>query len=223
MPTPLRPRILAPSLMCADFRNLAEEVRRLDAAGADRFHLDVMDGVFVPNYALGLQDLGAVRAVTDKPIDCHLMVSNPMCAVDVFARAGATIMHAHVEATPQIGRVLQRMIEHGISPGIAINPGTPITAVEPLLGAVENVLVMTVNPGFASQDYLEWVDEKIVRLIELRADRPIMISVDGAISPQRIENLSRQGVDGFVLGTSALFGGGSDYSAKLQALREGSL
>ena len=221
MPAPLRPRVLAPSLMCADFQNLAQEVRRLDAAGADRFHVDVMDGVFVPNYGMGLQDLESVRMVTDKPIDCHLMVANPMLAVDVFAQAGATIMHAHVESTPQIGRVLQRMIEHGVSPGIAINPGTPISAVEPLLGAVESVLVMTVNPGFASQDYLEWVNDKIARLIELRADRAITISVDGAISSLRVEQLSRLGVDGFVLGTSALFSDGSDYSQKLQALRMG--
>lgn len=214
-----RTRVLAPSLMCANFENLAEDVRRLDAAGADRFHLDVMDGVFVPNYAMGLQDLEAVRAVTDKPIDCHLMVANPMLAVDVFAGAGATIMHAHVESTPQIGRVLLRMIEQGVSPGIAINPGTPITAVEPLIGAVENILVMTVNPGFAAQDYLEWVDNKIAGLIELRGDRPIVISVDGAISPRRVARLGRLGVDGFVLGTSALFGDGSGYAHKLAALR----
>jgi ribulose-phosphate 3-epimerase len=205
--------------MCADFRQLAEDVRRLDKAGADRFHLDVMDGVFVPNFAMGLHDLEAVRTATNKPIDCHLMVANPMLAVDVFAQAGASIMHAHVESTPQIARVLQRMIDLGISPGIALNPGTPVTAVEPLIDVVENVLIMSVNPGFAGQTYLDWVDRKIEALVDLRSTRPVTISVDGAISPDRIERLSAMGVDGFILGTSALFRDGHSYTDTLASLR----
>lgn len=212
-------RILAPSLMCADFQHLAEDVSRLDRAGADRFHLDVMDGVFVPNYAMGLHDLEAVRAATDKPIDCHLMVANPMLAVDVFAQAGADIIHAHLESTPQIGRVLQHMLDLDVSPGIAINPGTPATAVEPLVDIVENILVMTVNPGFAGQRYLDWVDRKIAAIVDLRGDRAITLSVDGAISPERVEHLTDLGVDGFILGTSALFGHG-EYAATLGSLRQ---
>jgi len=206
-------RILAPSLMCADFQNLAKEVRQLDAAGANRFHLDVMDGVFVPNYAIGLHDVEAVRAATDKPIDCHLMVANPLLAVDIFASAGASIMHAHVESTPQIG------LDLSVEPGVAINPGTPAAAVEPLLDVVTNVLVMTVNPGFAGQQYLDWVDRKIESIVALRGNRPVTLSVDGAISPARVERLSGIGVEGFILGTSALFGKDEDYSTTLRALR----
>lgn len=213
-------RILSPSLMCADFQNLAGDVQRLDAAGADRFHIDIMDGVFVSNYAMGLHDVEAVRANTQKPIDCHLMVTNPLLAVEVFAQAGATIMHAHVESTPQIGRVLQNMVSHHVSPGVALNPGTPITDLEPLMDIVENILVMTVNPGFAGQKYLDWVDRKIESIVRLRGERPTTISVDGAISPERINRLSGLGVDGFILGTSALFKQGGDYSTLLDSLRQ---
>lgn len=206
--------------MCADFQNLATDVRDLDAAGADRFHVDIMDGVFVSNYAMGRHDVEAVRANTDKPIDCHLMVTNPLLAVEVFAEAGATIMHAHVESTPQIGRVLQNMVAHQVSPGVALNPGTPITDIEPLIDIVENVLVMTVNPGFAGQEYLDWVDKKVEGIVEIRGSRPITISVDGAISPERVNRLSGLGVDGFILGTSALFNQGGDYSTLLGSLRQ---
>jgi ribulose-phosphate 3-epimerase len=207
--------------MCADFRNLADEVRNLDKAGADRFHLDVMDGVFVPNYAMGLHDVEAVRAATTKPIDCHLMVANPLLAVDVFAAAGASIMHAHLESTPQIGRVLQRMVDLGVEPGIAINPGTAASAVEPLLDAVTNILVMTVNPGFAGQKYLDWVDRKIESIVAMRGSLPITLSVDGAISASRVRRLSGMGVDAFILGTSALFGRNANYSSSLAALHDG--
>lgn len=205
--------------MCADLGTLAAQVRELDAAGADRFHLDVMDGVFVPNYALGLQDVEAVRAATAKPLDCHLMVANPLLAVEVFSAAGADIMHAHVESTDNIGGVLARMVERGVSPGVAISPDTPLSAIDPHLDAVANVLVMTVQPGFAGQAYLDFVDSKIEALVALRAERPITITVDGGISPERVARLSGMGVDGFVLGTSALFRPGGDFAAALGALR----
>jgi ribulose-phosphate 3-epimerase len=205
--------------MCADFGRLAEEVRSLDDAGADMFHLDVMDGVFVPNYAMGLHDVETVRRVTSKKLDCHLMVANPDLAVEVFANAGADIIHAHVESTQQIARVLQKVADVGVSPGVALNPGTPASALEPLLDIVEYVLVMTVNPGFAGQKYLDWVDRKIAQIVRLRGSRPITISVDGAISPERINSLSAMGVDGFILGTSTLFDQGGDYRSLLDTVR----
>lgn len=215
-----RRRVLSPSLMCAEFDTLAAEVRRLDEAGADAFHLDVMDGVFVPNFAMGLHDVQSVRRNTTKPIDCHLMVTNPALAVEVFAEAGADIMHVHLESTPQIGRLLERMKELGVAPGVALNPGTPAAALEPLLDVVEHVLVMTVNPGFAGQSYLGWVDAKIPRVVDLCGERPITITVDGALSPSRVRALSAMGVDGFVLGTSALFNQGGDYRRLLARLRQ---
>jgi ribulose-phosphate 3-epimerase len=209
---------LAPSLMCGDFQSLRDEVRRLDDAGADQYHLDVMDGVFVPNYAMGLHDVEAVRATTDRKLDCHLMVSNPDLAVEVFAHAGADIIHVHLEATPHIGRVIAKMRDLGVEAGVAVNPGTPAEALVPILDAVDHILVMTVNPGFAGQRYLQWVDDKIARLITLREDRPISIGVDGAISPERIRALAAMGVNSFILGTSALFGRG-DYHAALDGVR----
>lgn len=212
-------RILLPSLMCGNFAQLADDVRQLDEAGADKFHLDVMDGVFVPNYAMGLHDVQAVRAATAKPLDCHLMVANPDLAVEVFAAAGANQMHVHVESTRQIARTLQKMQDLGIEPGIAINPGTPVTDIEPVLDVVSDVLVMTVNPGFAGQKYLDFVDSKIRRLVDTRAGRVFTITVDGAISPERVDALSALGVEGFILGTSALFNQPQGYRSLLADLR----
>lgn len=213
-------RILLPSLMCGNFAQLADDVRQLDEAGADRFHLDVMDGVFVPNYAMGLHDVEAVRAATAKPLDCHLMVANPDLAVDVFAAAGADRLHVHVESTRQIARTLQKIRALGVEPGIAINPGTAIAEIEPVLDLVTDVLVMTVNPGFAGQKYLDFVDAKIQRLVETRGGRPFTISVDGAISPERVSALAGGGVEGFILGTSALFNKPGGYQSLLHSLRE---
>lgn len=218
MKTATRSVTLAPSLMCGDFGYLQGEVRKLDAAGADRFHLDVMDGVFVPNYAMGLHDVQAVRASTDKTLDCHLMVSNPDLAVGVFAAVGADIIHVHLESTPHIGRLIDTMREAGVEVGVALNPGTPAEALVPIVDAIDHVLVMTVNPGFAGQRYLSWVDHKIARVLELRGDRPVSIGVDGAISPEHVSSLASKGVESFILGTSALFGRG-DYETTLERLR----
>jgi ribulose-phosphate 3-epimerase len=172
-----------------------------------------MDGSFVPNYALGLHDVEAIRRHTAKPIDVHLMVSAPAQAIEVFAAAGVDIAYVHVESDPHIAKTLGRARELGIAPGIALNPGTSLAAVEELLPLVDYVLVMTVNPGFAAQKYLDFVDAKIARLVALKNEYHLRIVVDGAISPERIAALSAIGVDGFVLGTSTLFGKSAGYDA----------
>lgn len=211
---------LFPSLMCADFDDLTGEVRALDQAGVDGFHLDVMDGSFVPNYALGLHDVEAIRRHTGKPIDLHLMVERPAQALEIFAPIGIDIVYVHAETDPHLAKTLGRARELGVQPGVALNPGTPVEVVATVLPLVERVLVMTVNPGFAAQRYLDFVDTKIERLVHLTARHGVSVTVDGAISPDRIATLARLGVDGFVLGTSSLFGKPDSYATIVHRLKE---
>lgn len=212
-------RILCPSMMCANYDSLKEEVIKLDLAGTDIFHVDIMDGSFVPNFGMGIQDVQYIRKNTQKLIDAHLMIENPGDYVELFADLGADIIYIHPEADKQPVRALGKIKGKNKLAGIAINPGTSLETIDELLPLVDYVMIMTVNPGFAGQKYLDFVTNKIKKLVDKKEDFEFKIMVDGAISPEKISELSGLGVDGFILGTSALFGKSEDYATIIKRLK----
>ncbi|MDV7719647.1 ribulose-phosphate 3-epimerase [Pediococcus ethanolidurans] len=212
-------RLICPSLMCADFSKIKTEVETLESANVDIFHMDVMDGDFVPNLALGREDYETVRKLTNKPMDVHLMVQNPANFVNLFVSLGADIIYIHPEADQQPAKTIDSIRLKGKHPGIAINPGTSIAMVEELIPLVDYVLVMTVHPGFSGQKYLNYVDTKIKELVKLQRFNSFKLMVDGAISPEKINALSEVGVNGFIVGTSSLFGKRESYKKIVQELK----
>lgn len=212
--------LLCPSMMCANFDNLKSEVIELDKAGTDIFHCDVMDGTFVPNMTLGIQDIKCIRKNTKKMVDCHLMIESPGSKVQLFIDAGVDLIYIHPESERYVVKTLAAIQSAGCKTGIAINPDTSIETVSEMLNLVDYVMVMTVNPGFAGQKYVDFVTEKIKRLVSLKKEYGFKITVDGAISPEKIKELSEIGVDGFILGTSSLFGKEKTYRYVMEELRK---
>lgn len=213
---------LMASMMCADYRNLQREVEELDAGGIDSFHIDIMDGRYVPNYAMSLNDLRCIRSLTDKPLDVHLMVEHPNNTIEIFIeslRLGDTI-YIHPEAEYHPSTTLQKIINAGITPGIAINPGTSFETIHEMLRIVKSVLVMAVNPGNAGQMFLPYVGEKINKLLSVKDEMDFEIYWDGACGPDKIWKFAPMGVKGFVLGTTLLFGKAKPYGETLKAIRE---
>lgn len=212
--------LLCPSTMCINFLNLKNEIKELDQAGADLFHNDIMDGQFVPNMALGLNDIKMIRSLTKKQMDVHLMMENPLEKVDWFIEEGADLIYIHPEAERYVSKTLMHIKKRGKLCGLALNPDTSVEMIQPVLSLCDYILVMTVNPGFAGQSYLAFTDEKIAKLILLKQQYHYKIIIDGACSEPVISRLSKLGVDGFVLGTSALFGKEESYSEILKRLHE---
>lgn len=211
--------ILAPSLLSADFARLGEEVAALEAGGADWLHFDVMDGRFVPNLSIGLPVLEAVRRITRLPIDVHLMIVEPERYVEAFVAAGADVVTVHPEVSPHLHRTLQMIRAAGARAGVALNPATPILAIEHVIDAVDLVLIMTVNPGFGGQSYIDACTRKItaVRQLAERQGVALDIEVDGGIKRDNIAVPAAAGANVFVSGSGVL--GTADYGATMAAMR----
>jgi ribulose-phosphate 3-epimerase len=205
---------LAPSILSADFAALGAQVAAAERGGADQIHLDVMDGHFVPNLTMGPAVVGAVRRVTQLPLDVHLMVTDPDRFLDAFAEAGASILTVHVEVLPHLSRTLQAIKRLGCRAGVALNPSTPLSAIEEVAGDVDVVLVMSVNPGFGGQAFLPQSESKIARVRQLltRAGRDVDIEVDGGIDRGNIGRVVAAGATMIVAGAS-IFGTNDPESA----------
>lgn len=194
---------IAPSILSADFSNLQRDIELVEKGRADYIHVDVMDGQFVPNITFGPNIVQAIRPITKLPLDVHLMIVDPEKYIPAFAKAGADIITVHVEATPHIHRALQMMKDLGVKSGVVINPGTPITMIKHVLPIADQVLVMTVNPGFGGQSFIEETVEKIAELSELREQNNwhYSIEVDGGIVPETAQICQKAGADVFVAGS----------------------
>lgn len=195
---------IAPSILAADFAKLGEEIREVEAAGADLIHVDVMDGHFVPNITMGPAVVKAIRSITELPLDVHLMIENPDQYIEAFAKAGADYITVHVEAAPHLHRTLEEIKKYGVKSGVVLNPATPAESIKYVLDGIDMVLLMTVNPGFGGQSFIHSVLPKIteVKNMGLAKGAEFEIEVDGGINPETAKLCKEAGATVFVAGSS---------------------
>jgi ribulose-phosphate 3-epimerase len=195
---------IAPSILAADFACLGDGIRAVERGGATLLHVDVMDGHFVPNISIGVPVVASLRKATQLPLDVHLMIENPEQYIPLFAEAGADMISVHQEATPHLDRALSMIREHGCKPGAVINPATPVSMLSEVLGSLDHVLVMSVNPGFGGQKFIPGALEKIrqLKLARERYNLTFRIEVDGGVGPENVTELVRSGAEILVAGTS---------------------
>ena len=213
--------LISPSVLAADFSKLGEEIQLVSEEGADLIHLDVMDGHFVPNLSFGADIIKAIRGFSNLPFDVHLMIENPEHYIDAYVEAGANFITVHPEATPHIHSVLQKIHKAGVKAGIALNPGTPIEALENVIDIIDLILVMTVNPGFGGQSFLSSQLPKISKIRTIIDDgcHSIDLSVDGGINPITAKLAIDAGANILVAGTSIFKAGDETYSKSIKRLR----
>lgn len=211
---------VAPSILSANFATLGEDVKKVEALGADWIHIDAMDGQFVPNLTLGANIVEGLRPITKLPLDCHLMIQDPERFVPAFAKAGADYISVHVEATNHIHRTIQLIKSEGVKAGIVINPGTPVSAIEPVLSMVDLVLVMTVNPGFGGQAFILETLDKVRQLVALREEKGYhyLIEVDGGVKADTAKLCREAGVDVAVAGSYVYYA--DDIKQAIDSIKE---
>jgi ribulose-phosphate 3-epimerase len=212
--------MICPSMLAAPMDHLKDLVCQLDQAGADIFHIDIMDGVFVPNFGMGLSDLTCIRANTSKRVDVHLMISRPSEYVATFAELGVSTLFIHSESGSGVSRTMESIRQHGMKVGLAISPETGIECIREILPLCDSVLVMTVNPGFGGQKFLQFTMGKIAELGSLKDKYGFTLFVDGNIDADKIPTLASVGVEGFIVGTGLFSNQYSSLNDAMTAMRQ---